>query len=371
MARLASRLTGLTIVIGALSGCDGDAAVGDSALVSVAREAAGANCPTGGVSITSGRDKNRNGELDAAEVESTLYSCNGADGAKGSSGTETAGPAGSDGHSALVIASPEPVGTDCPAGGQRIDQGIDSNDNGELEAGEVVSTATVCSGQAGDAGQDALASLINVTSESPSANCATGGQKIESGLDADGDGELAGSEVEKVAYFCNGADGEAGLDSLSKLSTEAAGANCADGGVRVDLGLDDDADDVLDDAEIDVTSYACNGSDGLDGVNSLVAVVDEAAGSNCAAGGEKVTYGLDADGSGTLDAGEVAGTRYVCDGAAGSDGVDALVIVAEVVAGATCTYGGQRIVSGRDADGSGTLEAGEVENTTYVCNGEP
>lgn len=365
MRTIASRLTGLAIVVGLLAGCDGDGATGNSALVSLGTEAAGDNCPNGGTAIMSGRDTDGNGALEKSEVESTLYACNGAEGEEGASGE---GPAGDDGHSALVVASPEAAGAECPAGGQRIDQGIDANDDGELSEDEIVSTSTVCGGVAGAPGQSGTDSLVNVTPEAAGANCATGGQKVESGVDANDDGQLTGAEIAKTSYFCNGADAEDGLDSLSKVTTEAAGANCAAGGLRIDLGLDDDGDDVLDDAEIDLTNYACNGAAGA---SSLVDVVDEAAGANCAAGGEKITYGLDADGSGVLDAGEISGTRYVCDGAAGTDGINALVVLTEEDPGATCTYGGQRIDSGRDDDGDDTLDPTEIENTTYVCNGTP
>ena len=36
------------------------------------------NCPTGGVSVSSGIDTNGNGVLDASEVSNTQYVCNGA-----------------------------------------------------------------------------------------------------------------------------------------------------------------------------------------------------------------------------------------------------------------------------------------------------
>jgi len=56
------------------------------------------------------------------------------------------------------------------------------------------------------------------------------------------------------------------------------------------------------------------GPPGANGLNSLVAMTNEPAGVNCAYGGTKVTSGLDLNASGTLDAGEVSATRYVCNG---------------------------------------------------------
>lgn len=65
-----------------------------------------------------------------------------------------------------------------------------------------------------------------------------------------------------------------------------------------------------------------NGTNGTNGQNSPVATAAEPPGPNCATGGVRLQYGLDANGNGTLDAGEVnpALTRYVCNGAQGPQG---------------------------------------------------
>jgi uncharacterized protein (TIGR02145 family) len=64
------------------------------------------------------------------------------------------------------------------------------------------------------------------------------------------------------------------------------------------------------------------GSNGAEGKNALVKTTAEAAGANCASGGTKVEAGLDANNNGVLDAIEVnaALTRYVCNGATGPQG---------------------------------------------------
>ena len=64
------------------------------------------------------------------------------------------------------------------------------------------------------------------------------------------------------------------------------------------------------------------GSNGVDGKNALVKTTTEAAGANCASGGTKVEAGQDANNNGVLDASEVNAslTRYVCNGAAGVAG---------------------------------------------------
>jgi hypothetical protein len=121
-----------------------------------------------------------------------------------------------------------------------------------------------------------------------------------------------------------------------KTTTESPGGNCAAGGKKVDSGLDNGdgggtaRNGILETGEIDATTYVCNGLDGAagaagtNGFSSLIKTTAESPGANCAAGGRKVESGLDnGDGGGTanngvLEAGEVDATTYVCDGAAGT-----------------------------------------------------
>lgn len=363
------RLTGVAMLLGGLAACDGDGAVGREALLDVKVEPAGENCVNGGSKIESGTDLNGNGKLDAGEIESTSYACNGQKGADGKAAEAGAdGKDGANGHGALVTTSADDANGACP-GGYRVDQGIDANDDGELAESEIRSSFQVCAGKDGTTGQDAKNMLLAVTVEAAGANCTSGGQKITSGTDLDSDGSLAEAEVQHTEYVCNGANGSTGLNSLSAVTTEAAGANCANGGLRIDLGLDDDASGTLEAGEIDTTRYVCDGAAGTDGINSLVSVVDEPAGANCAAGGERITYGLDEDGDGTLDPSEVSGTRYVCDGEPGAPGASSIVKLAKELPGANCATGGQRIDSGVDDDGDEVLDADEIDATGYVCNG--
>jgi hypothetical protein len=62
-----------------------------------------------------------------------------------------------------------------------------------------------------------------------------------------------------------GQQGPAGADgknTVVKTSTEAAGANCAKGGVKLEFGIDANSNNVLDAAEINatLTKYVCNGN---------------------------------------------------------------------------------------------------------------
>ncbi|HJL14062.1 MAG TPA: hypothetical protein RMH99_00330, partial [Sandaracinaceae bacterium LLY-WYZ-13_1] len=67
-------------------------------------------------------------------------------------------------------------------------------------------------------------------------------------------------------------------------------------------------------------SLACSGEMGDMGLNSLVDVSVEPAGDNCAAGGQRIDTGVDDDGDGSLDAEEIDSTAYVCDGEMGEMG---------------------------------------------------
>lgn len=55
------------------------------------------------------------------------------------------------------------------------------------------------------------------------------------------------------------------------------------------------------------------------------------------------------------------------DGADGSNGVNGLVSQTVLAAGTACTFGGIQVDSGLDDSGDGTLQAGEVDSTNYLC----
>lgn len=57
-----------------------------NALVKTTLESAGANCSTGGLKVESGQDTNANGTLDASEITTTNYVCNGTQGVQGVQG---------------------------------------------------------------------------------------------------------------------------------------------------------------------------------------------------------------------------------------------------------------------------------------------
>jgi len=60
----------------------------------------------------------------------------------------------------------------------------------------------------------------------------------------------------------DGANGTNGLNTLIETSVEPAGANCANGGQKVESGLDTSNDGTLQPGELQATAFVCNGADG-------------------------------------------------------------------------------------------------------------
>ncbi len=123
-------------------------------------------------------------------------------------------------------------------------------------------TLSGCGG--GGSGQTAGANGSVVTSQGvigPGPECTYGGVAIEVGIDENGNGVLdSPDEVDSTEYVCNGADGTAGVNALVNITSEAPGSNCGNGGFRVDVGADSNANTILDAGEITATDYICNGT---------------------------------------------------------------------------------------------------------------
>jgi hypothetical protein len=157
MRRRSLRYFTLTSLLGELllpSCSDGSNQVSTLALRGA--EPAGQNCPSGGVRIDTGFDRNGNGQLDASEIDLTGYVCNGVDGATGPTGpTGALGNSDYDGtgHNSLVNVTPfDGTRGDCDEGGLEVETGLDDGgatdtaDDGILGATEVDETQILCHG---------------------------------------------------------------------------------------------------------------------------------------------------------------------------------------------------------------------------------
>lgn len=56
-------------------------------------------------------------------------------------------------------------------------------------------------------GKDGAASLIAVADEAPGGNCQFGGKKIDTGIDADNNGNLSSAEIKSTQYMCKESPG--------------------------------------------------------------------------------------------------------------------------------------------------------------------
>ena len=104
--------------------------------------------------------------------------------------------------------------------------------------------------------------------------CPDGGVWVQGGIDQNGNDTLDISEVTENAFICNGSDGADGAEgatsarSLFRVDTLDPGDTCANGGVRIASGMDENANDQLDDDEIIDDATLCEG--GTDGGGVVV-----------------------------------------------------------------------------------------------------
>lgn len=190
----------------------------------------------------------------------------------------------------------------------------------------ILLTVSACSGEDGPAGTDGRSMLLRATDEASGAHCAHGGLRVELGVDDDRDLTLDDGEVDSVVYVCDGAEGRSVVPTL-----EGPGPNCSEGGVRLtpDAGA---------------ATFVCNGAPGESGpAGESVTVTPEASGASCEFGGQMLRVG----------AGDPA---WVCNGAPGADGES--VTMTPEPAGASCEFGGVALRVG----------TGPV---TYLCSGAP
>src|SRR5690606_13721401 len=94
--------------------------------VATPAEPDGGNCTNGGTRVDTGLDDNDNSTLDAGEIDTTPYVCDGAAGSDGTNSND--GTNGTNGLTALVSTSAEPDGGNCTNGGTRVDTVVDATD---------------------------------------------------------------------------------------------------------------------------------------------------------------------------------------------------------------------------------------------------
>lgn len=166
-------------------------------------------------------------------------------------------------------------------------------------------------GDIGPPGPSGSKSLLDIRPLEAGAACANGGVVILSGIDLNNSGKLDSLEIDQTQNVCNGATGPSGLKSLLDFQPLAAGPACANGGVIVLSGIDDNNNGKLDSTEVDNMQNVCNGPSGL---KSLLDIQQLPAGSTCENGGVVIRSGIDRNDDGKLANEEVDQLQNVCSG---------------------------------------------------------
>lgn len=131
---------------------------------------------------------------------------------------------------------------------------------------------------------------------------------------------LLGAKGDTGAVGARGPKGDAGVEMLTSQLALPIGSACVYGGTEIEFGLDENGDGVLEQTEVQSTSLVCNGAPGAPGAKSLFALTKLDAGSaECSSGGEEIGVGIDTNGDGILESGEVQQSFTLCNGATPAD----------------------------------------------------
>ena len=146
-----------------------------------------------------------------------LTGATGAQGIQGLSGvTGPQGPAGATGAQGPA----GPTGAQGPQGGPGA-TGATGATGAQGPQGDPGATgATGPQGPQGEAGTAGLESLVLVTNDTGDSHCPAGGIRVDVGLDSNGNGVLDPTEIQHTAYVCNGVSSSSGEDaSVSDATT--------------------------------------------------------------------------------------------------------------------------------------------------------
>lgn len=208
--------------------------------------------------------------------------------------------------------------------------------------------------------------------EPPGPNCEFGGHVVLSGIDANEDGKLSASEIDKKEYQCNADPGgsNTGTERLNKEYNEPPGENCEFGGIVKVTGIDKNEDGELSNSEIDGRTYVCDTDTPVSDAIRLNDAIPEPASPNCPYSGTALRTGLDENDDGVLQADEVDGISYICN-TVGSPSPFLIDVEVLAVGDAQCAHGGTVTHSGIDADENGVLDVSERDDSLVHCTAAP
>ena len=217
-----------------------------------------------------------------------------------------------------------------------------------------------CEGDRGEDGPQGLNSLVESIEEPVGSNCVFGGLRIIAGVDTNGNDILDTNEIMMTEFACNGANAKT---TLTSFVTETAGANCSNGGLQLNFGIDQNENGILDQDEMETVVYLCNG---LDANTTLSKITNLPEGPECETGGLKIDSGLDINGNLQLDLDEITNTSFLCNG---NNGIKSLININPSDVSEDCSQGGLIIQSGQDTNENNSLDDEEILITRTICNG--
>jgi hypothetical protein len=169
---------------------------------------------------------------------------------------------------------PGPEGPPGPAGpqGEPGPAGADGQDGVDGQDGAVGATGPAGpsgpQGETGPQGEQGIQGETGPQGEQglTGATGPQGEQGVQGETGPQGEQGIQGETGPQGEQGPAGEDGEVAVKTLINTSDEAAGDNCANGGIKIEVGEDTNADGILDIDEVDesLTRYVCNGADGED-----------------------------------------------------------------------------------------------------------
>lgn len=239
-----------------------------------------------------------------------------------------------------------------------------------------------------DCDADSMNSLYYVESAAGFQTCTSTGWAFVDLAGQSESGGTNGSDGEAGQQGEPGEPGETGATGHSALATtedEPPGSNCVNGGIKIEVGVDDNDNNLLDWNEVDQTQYVCNGSDGQDGQDgqngtsggasedTMLTRISTPTLQSCSSGGRIMEQGLDnGDGGGIaqnsiLEDGEIDYTTTYCSNYVVSRLADIYSGTADSLPGSTTSFvvvGNTLYFNARDATYGAELWAHDMTTGT-------
>jgi hypothetical protein len=177
-----------------------------------------------------------NGQTYVTPALSGIQGAVGPAGAQGVPGPQ--GLAGTNGQNALIKTTTEPAGANCAVGGTKIETGLDANINGVLDAGEVNSSQTkyVCNGTNATGGSDNGAHMQVFTAGTYTWTAPTGVTSVIIELWGAGGGGATSNASNFGINGCGGSAGGYGKGSVNVVSGQSYSVTVGTGGTSCPFG---------------------------------------------------------------------------------------------------------------------------------------